>query len=244
MRNPPVAVAAIALLAVFAVAGCSTVSPARTPKPIPTFSPIIFTGSAAGDKDITVPISAHSATFTVVCSGGSFFSLDGALNPNGAGLGGACDGGTHRYEMSLGTLRTLHLEIELPKGGSFVVDTQFSPDRSVVDSELAGQCSAMVTVGSDVFNAEDGFTRGKLSLPQWQQKVSDAAGILQSLGSDKTNILSAQLTNLHSALAAPGVAPGDFEGNHAADYNAAMSIIQQVCEDSGVAIYVNADYGG
>jgi hypothetical protein len=240
MRKPPVAL--VALLAVFAVAGCSTVSPPRTPTP--TFSPIIFTGSAAGEKDITVPIAAHSATFTVACSGGSFFSFDGALNPNGAGLGGACDSGTHRYEMSLGTLRTLHLQIELPKDGTFVVETQFSPDRFVVDSELAAQCSTMVTVGSDVFNAEDGYTRGKLTLPQWRQKVSDAASLLQSLDSEKTNILSAQLKILRSALATTGIAPGDFGGDHAPDYNAAMSIIQQVCEDNGVATYVNADYGG
>ena len=178
MRKPPVAPAAIALLAVFAVAGCSTVPPPRESIPTSTFSPIVFAGSAAGDKDITVPITAHSATVTVACSGGSFFSLNGALNPNAAGVGGACGGGTHHYEMSLGTLRTLHLEIELPKGGTFVVETQFSATRFAVDKELAGQCAAMVTVGSDVFNAEDGFTRGKLSLPQWQQKVSDAAGIL------------------------------------------------------------------
>lgn len=241
MRKPPVAPAAIALLAVFALAGCSTVTPPRTPTP--TFSPIVFTGSAAGEKDITVPITAHSATFTVACGGGSFFNLDGALNPNENGLGGACDSGTHRYEMSLGTLRTLHLEIELPNGGTFVVQTQFSAARFAVDKELAGQCAAMVTVGSDVFNAEDGFTRGKLSLPQWQQKVSDAAGILQSLDSEKTNILSAQLKTLRSALTAPGVAPGDF-GGKASDYNAAVSIVQQVCADNGVATYVNADYGG
>ena len=244
MRKPPVVLALVGLVAVIATAGCSPVTPRPMRTPTPTFAPIIFSGSLAGEKEITVPLAAHSAAITVVCSGASFFTLDGALNQNGGGVGGVCEGATHDYELALGTRRTLDLEIELPKGGTFVVETQFSTDRVVTDTELAGQCSAMVTVGSDVFNAEDGFTRGKLSLQQWQQKVSDAAGILQSLGSDKTNILSAQLTNLHSALTAPGVAPGDFEGNHAADYNAAMSIIQQVCADNGVAIYVNADYGG
>jgi hypothetical protein len=242
MRKAPIVL--VALLTLFAVAGCSTLAPPRTRQRTATFSPIIFTGSAAGDKDITVPITAHSATLTVACSGGGFFSLDGALNPNGGGVGGACGGGTHRYEMSLGTLRTLHLEIELPKGGTFVVETRFSSDQFAVDKELAGQCAAMVTVGSDVFNAEDGYTRGTLSLQEWQQKVSAAAGILHSLDTAKANILSTQLKTLHSALSVPGIAPGAFGSGDASDYNAAMSIVQQVCADNGVATYVNADYGG
>jgi hypothetical protein len=125
-----------------------------------------------------------------------------------------------------------------------VVETRFSSDRFAVDTELAGQCAAMVTVGSDVFNAEDGYTRGKLSLQQWQQKVSAAAGILQSLDTAKTNILSAPLKTLHLALTVPGIAPGAFAGSDATVYNAAMSIVQQVCADNGVATYVNADYGG
>ncbi len=244
MRKPPIVFALVGLLAVVATAGCSAVSPRPTPTPSPTFAPIYFSGSLAGEKQITVPLAAHSAAITVVCSGESYFTLDGALNPNEGGVGGSCSGATHNYEMSLGTRRTLDLEIELPKGGNFVIETQFSPAHFVVDSEISDQCSTMVTVGSDVFNAEDGFTRGKLSLQQWQQKVSNAAGALQSLGSTKTNLLSSQLKTLHSELTAPGIAPGAFGGSNATDYNAVMSIIGEVCEDNGVAIHVDAEYGG
>ena len=121
---------------------------------------------------------------------------------------------------------------------------QFSPTRLVADEELSAQCAAMVTVGSDVSNAEDGLTRGKLSLAQWQQRMSDADNTLESLAPQKINILSAALQRVHRALTRTDLTPASFSGSSAYDYGMAISIVGQVCSDNGTTIYVNDEYGG
>ena len=113
-------------------------------------------------------------------------------------------------------LRTLHLELELDTVGSFVVDARFSSDRYVEDPELAKQC-AVVTVASDAFNAEDGYTRGAVTLPEWRQRIATASGALAPLSGEKANILSAPLKTISDALTAPTAEPGAFQGG---DYRA------------------------
>jgi hypothetical protein len=244
MRKTPVGLGLVATVVLMALGGCTSNAPTAKPTPSREPVPVIFSGSESGEQDILAPAGSHSATITVVCGGDASFSLAGALNQDGNGLYGDCDGGTHSYHVEVAALRKLHLVIELTKAGRYVVETQFSAKHANPDSELAAQCSAMVTVGSDVFNAEDGFTRGALSLAQWQHRVSEAANALPSAARGKSNILDPEITVIRADLTRAGLAPGAFEGSSGSDYNDAVSIVSQVCSDHGDAIYVNAEYGG
>lgn len=243
MRKPA-ALLALAVTAVAAFSGCSAGSPHPTPAAYHQTAPVIFSGIESGQKDILAPAGSHSATITVVCSGEAFFALRGALNPRVDGLYGGCNGGAHRYQLAVVALRKVHLDIELTKQGKFVVETQFSPVHLARDEELSAQCDAMVTVGSAVSNAEDGFTRGRLLVAEWQQRMSDANKTLESLRTEKPNILSDALKDIHRDLAVPGLTPASFSESASADYGLAMSIVGQVCSDNGTAIYVNDEFSG
>ena len=244
MRKAPVLPALAAVGVLIALAGCSALAvPRPTPTPAAQFTPIVFSGTFDSGKTIIVPPGAQSATIYVACGGGGSYTLAGALNKDEAGLGGGCASGGHLYQLAVAAGETLDLEIQLSAStASFVVETRFSADRFVEDSELARQCSALVTVGSDVFNAEQGFTLGALSLEQWKQRVTDALHALQPVLSDKPNILSAPLRTMSDSLGATGVAPGAFVGP--SGYASAMSIAGQICSDNGDALYVMGDYGG
>lgn len=244
MRTFPLLLAALVLLPVVALAGCTSGSPRPASTPVHRPATVIFSGTESGEQDILAPAGSHSAAITVVCSGEAVFSLYGALNPKVDGLSGACDLGTHRYQMTVEALRKLHLQIELTKAGRFVVETQFSPARLVRDDELSAQCGAMVTVGSDVSNAADGFTRGKLSVAQWQQRMSDADNTLESLTPEKTNILSDAVKRIHRDITVSGLTPTSFSSSAPSDYGLTMNIVGQVCSDNGTAIYVNDEFGG
>ena len=246
MRKTPVLSAFLAASVLGALVGCTAMPvPHATPAPTAHFTPVVFSGTFDSGKTIIVPGGAHSATITVVCGGEGTFGLDGVLNKNEAGLYGGCASGSHRYRLAVAAGETLDLEIQLSaKSASFVIEARFSGERFVADRELADQCAAMVTVGSDVFNAEDGFTRGALSLQQWKQKIAEAATALKPLLSDKPNILSPSFKAISAALGANGIAPGAFAGNSTPNYKSASSIVNQVCADNGDALYVMADYGG
>ncbi|HEY1530912.1 MAG TPA: hypothetical protein VGF80_08860 [Galbitalea sp.] len=240
-RNSAALVTAVLILAPI-VAGCTATAPRQTPTATPrAFVPVDFAGTLSGEDDIRIPANAHSAFITVVCSGSNSFSLDGALNSTVGGLNGTCNGGLHRYTMRVGPLRSLNLQLELDKVGTFVVDTRFSSDVYKEDAQLAKQCASVVVVASDAFNAEDGYTRGKVTLPEWHTRIATAAGALKPLSGERPNILTQPLTAVAVALAAPTAAPGAFERG---DYESAMSEIRQVCEDNGVATYINAEFGG
>ncbi len=240
MRKTPAVFAVVALTALISTAGCS----ASTPKPAvgPRFAPVVFSGTVDGDKTFIVPKGARSATISVVCGGEGFFGLDGALNKDQSGLNGGCGYGSHRYNLAVAGGEALDLHMKVTKNGSFVVETRFSPDRFVANAELAAQCAEMIAVGSDVFNAEDGFTRGALTLAHWKQQMAGAAAALRPVLSDKANVVTAPLKTIEDALVAPGIAPGAFDGP--SNYTNAMSIVNQVCSDNGDALYVNAEYGG
>lgn len=240
MRKSPSALALVVAAALFALTGCSVSAP--RPTPTPNLAPVIFSGKAVGAKIVFVPEGVHSASITVACGGQGFFELDGALNKNGSGLRGDCESGTHRYELALTPRQSVDLHFQVTKNGRFVVETRLSPDRFVGDPELVAQCKAMVDVGSDVFNAEDGYTRGALTLAEWNQRIADASSALQPSLTDKTNILSATLKAIDRTLRAEGIAPGAFANT--SEYTSAVDVVGQVCSASGHELYVNAEFGG
>ena len=243
MRKAPVLRAFLAASVLLALVGCTTAPVPRAAAPAAHFTPVVFSGTYDSGRSILVPKGAHSATVYIVCSGGGSYNLGGVLNKDIAGLGGGCASGSHLYQLAVAAGETLDLEIQLSaKDASFVIETRFSTDLFAADSELARQCAALWTVGSDVFNAEQGFTLGALSLEQWRHKVSDASAALEPVLTDKPNILSAPLNTMRDSLDATGIAPGAFLG--ATTYAGAMSIAGQVCSDNGDAIGIMGDYGG
>jgi hypothetical protein len=244
MRKAPVPATIVPLLVALVATGCSATSPRATPTATISFAPVIFSGSLSGEQDVVVPEGAHSATITVVCNGQNDFSLSGAVNPDLAGVEGACGRGSVLYQLAVVAPRTLPLEIDLSQGGSFVVETRFSANYLPVDRELATQCSAMSVVESDVFNAEDGFTLGDVSADQWQQRVAAAAIALRPQLSDGPNILSSTLKALSSALTAPSIAPGALEGNGETKYWDSLTIISQVCQNNGDPLAISGEFGG
>jgi hypothetical protein len=245
MRKTLLTCAALTLVALFALTGCTPKTAAPHPTPTPTFAPIVFGGSASVTRAITVPASAHSAHLTLVCSGAKFFHLDGVFANDEGGLDGTCDGGVHRYYAPVNSPSALDLQVMMPTGGSFVLEARFSAEPFVPDVLLDDQCKTMVTVESDIFNAEDGYTLQKLTLTQWTGKIQDAARALQTLANQKSkDVLTSPLVALEGVISTPGLAPGAFTTNLPADYSAAHSIIDQTCSDNGTAIFVNADYGG
>jgi hypothetical protein len=244
MRLTPVLSAFLAATVLGALVGRTTSPvPRATPAPAAHFAPVVFSGTYDSGKAIIVPKGAHSATIYVVCGGEGSYNLAGVLNKDLAGLDGVCESGSHSYQLAVAAGETLDLEMQLSaKDASFVIETRFSADRFLADAVLARECSAMATVESDAFNAEDGYTLGKLSVEQWQQNVSDAGTALRPLLSDKPNILSAALKTIDAALIAKGIAPGAFVGP--SDYTSAIGVVDQACEDNGDAIGLTGDYGG
>ncbi|MDQ1546686.1 MAG: hypothetical protein QOH69_1590 [Actinomycetota bacterium] len=244
MRKTPVLGAFLAASVLGALVGCTaTLLPRATPTAAAHFTPVVFSGTYDSGRSITVPKGAHSATVYVVCSGGGSYNLSGVLNKDLGGLNGGCGPGSQLYQLAVAGGETLDLEIQVSaKDARFVIETRFSASHFAADSELARQCSALVTVGSDIDNAEQGFTLGALSLAQWRQKVSDASAALKPVLSDKPNVLNAQLKTMGDSLGATGVAPGAFVGP--SGYASAMSIAGQICSDNGDALYVMGDYGG
>ena len=243
MRKSPL-LAVTVLLAVLAIAGCSTDAPRPTHSMTPPFVPVIFSGTQAGGKVFTAPPAARSATITVVCGGDSFFTLTGALDDESGGVSGQCNWGGYEYELAVPKGQKLDLELELQSGGSFVVETRFSAGHYATDREVSRQCSVMVTVGSDVANAEDGYTRGEVSVADWHTRVSAAVTALNKLDPEKPNILSGPLKDIRQALTATGIAPGSINGGSGARYYDSLRIVGQVCTANGSPIYVLGEFGG